>query len=100
MDKETIAVLLIILGLTSFMIIALLDLALPCKEEIIGTKILVDYQPKAFCKPSIARFDDGSIYLNIDFEGGICIGAKYKIVKLRSRILGQECGIKAIRCSE
>ena len=98
MNKETIVMLGIIAVLVSFMIVALIDLAIVQEEEI-GTKILIDYEPKAFFKPSIAKFDDGTVYENLDFVGGICIGAKYKIVRLRSWIFGCNCGIRAIRCS-
>ncbi len=91
MNKVMLA--LIIIGFIFFMIVVLV----PYQKDI-EVKVLVDYKPRTFFKPSIARFDDGTIYENLDFEGGICIGAKYKIVRLRN-IFGWECGIRAIRCS-
>ena len=98
MDKEMLVSLIIIIGLASFMIVSIIGLVWIPYQEVIDVKILVDYEPRCFFKPSIAKFDDGTIYENLDFVGGICIGAKYKIVRLRN-IYGWECGIKAIRCS-
>ena len=79
-------------------IVLILLVPIPYQWKEIGKKILVEYRTGSFFEPSYAKFDDGTIYLNIRFEGEICIGAKYKIVE-RLNIYGCSLGYIAIRCS-
>ena len=86
------------IALVSFigMIIAICLYIFPWTCVEVDTKTLIDYKPRGFMSPSVAYFDDGTVYEGIEFEGEICINARYKIIQ-EINIYGHTIGYKAVR---
>jgi len=95
MDKD------IVIGATIFVlfigvIVAICLYISPWSYIEVDTKVLVDYKPRGFMSPSVAYFDDGTVYEGIEFEGEICIGARYKIIQVLN-VYGHAIEYKAVR---